>query len=200
MFPLFLGPVHTYPFPFENATFPLRIRLPSTRIRWKRSMKTELFENAVFACTCGQTKTNFPKQYQFHSTPRNIRNLFKMADRRFSFLSFNTYASSMRSFCFQIDSSYTCGRAKTLRVDAIFVENGEKSCVFKRIRRRKPLAFKNANFLTCNNVPFIFESTPSRFTSFYACVYIAVYLDFTGLHTRVSNRPYFTMTTFDYSY
>ena len=28
-----LGPVHTYPFSFEDPTFSLRIRLPSTRIR-----------------------------------------------------------------------------------------------------------------------------------------------------------------------
>ena len=35
-----LRPVHTYPFSFQNATFSLRIRLSSTPIRWKRSMKT----------------------------------------------------------------------------------------------------------------------------------------------------------------
>ena len=45
-----LGPVHTYPFSFKNAIFSLRylwIRLPSTRIRWKRTPKTQLFENAT---------------------------------------------------------------------------------------------------------------------------------------------------------
>ena len=31
---------------------------------------------------------------------------------------------------------YTCRRAKTLRAGANFFENGEKSCVFKRIRIR----------------------------------------------------------------
>ena len=49
----------------------------------------------------------------------------------------NTYASSMRNrvtYRFQINSSYTCGRAKTIQVDAKCFENGEKSCVFKRIR------------------------------------------------------------------
>ena len=45
--PLFLGPVHTHPFSFENATLSLRIRLPSTRIRWQQSMQTELFEYAL---------------------------------------------------------------------------------------------------------------------------------------------------------
>ena len=39
-----LGPVNTCPFSFENATLSLRIRLPSTRIRWKRSPKTQLFD------------------------------------------------------------------------------------------------------------------------------------------------------------
>ena len=38
--------VHTYPFSSENAIFPWRIGLPSTRIRWKRWPKTQLFENA----------------------------------------------------------------------------------------------------------------------------------------------------------
>ena len=38
--PFGLGPVHTYPFSFEIATFPSRIRLSSTRIRGKRSPKT----------------------------------------------------------------------------------------------------------------------------------------------------------------
>ena len=38
-----LNPVHTMPDKFENATLLLRIRLPSTLIRIKRSTKTELF-------------------------------------------------------------------------------------------------------------------------------------------------------------
>ena len=42
-----LGPVHTMPDKFENATLLLRIRLPSTLIRIKRSTKTEHFENAL---------------------------------------------------------------------------------------------------------------------------------------------------------
>ena len=55
----------------------------------------------------------------------------------------NTYASSMRSrvsYRFQIDSSYRCGWAKTMRKrykwTRFFLENGEKSCVFKRVRIR----------------------------------------------------------------
>ena len=42
-----LGPVHTMLDKFEKATLLLRIRLPSTLIRIKRSTKTELFENAL---------------------------------------------------------------------------------------------------------------------------------------------------------
>lgn len=43
----YLSPVHTYPFSFENALF-VPFYLPCRqhwRIRWKRSLKTEVFEN-----------------------------------------------------------------------------------------------------------------------------------------------------------
>ena len=77
-------------------------------------------------------KRNFSKtlksHYQFQATPRNIRNLFKTADG----------ASSMRSrvsYRFQIDSSYTCGRAKTTRKccewTRFFLENGAKKLRFQ---------------------------------------------------------------------
>ena len=165
-------PIHTYPFSFEQATFSLRIRLPSTRIRRKRSMKTELFENAlqsgtcwkrcfrvyvrtdengtfpkrslecmelfenaVFACTCGQTKRNFSKtlrtHYQFKSTPRNIRNLFKMADGRFSFLSFILWLISNLISCFQanlalliLQADYSRRRQSILRLLSLPVSRG----------------------------------------------------------------------------
>ena len=42
-----LGPVHTNPFSNENGAVLLRIRLSSTLQRWKRSTKTEPFENAL---------------------------------------------------------------------------------------------------------------------------------------------------------
>ena len=53
-------------------------------------------------------KKTLRSRHNVQSTPRNMKDLFKMADRRFPFLSFNTYASSMRSrasYRFQIDSS-----------------------------------------------------------------------------------------------
>ena len=55
----------------------------------------------------------------------------------------NTYVSRMRSWVsyrFQIDSLYTCGRAKTMRKHyewtQICLKTEKKSCVFKRIRIR----------------------------------------------------------------
>ena len=109
----------------------------------KRSPEWNCLKTMFLRVRLDKRKRNFSKtlrsHYQFHSTPRNIRNLFKMADGRFPFLSFNTYASSMRSrvsYRFQIDSSYKCGRAKTMRkrYGRGFFEHGEKSCVIKRIR------------------------------------------------------------------
>ena len=50
-----------------------------------------------------------------------------------------------KSYRFQIDSSYTCGRAKTLHEDGIFfffLTAEKKSCIFKRIRIRVNGAFK----------------------------------------------------------
>ena len=46
----------------------------------------------------------------------------------------NTYALSMRSrvsYRFQINSLYTCGRAKTIRADAKCFENEEKKLRFQ---------------------------------------------------------------------
>ena len=116
--PLYLinpQPVHTYAFSLENETFSLRIRLPSRRIRWKRSMKTELFENALQTGTCWKrcfrvhvwTDENGTLRKRWgHTTSSNplcaiIRNLFKMADRRFPFLSFILGLISNQTACFQ---------------------------------------------------------------------------------------------------
>jgi len=43
----FLGPVHPNPFSNESGAVLLRIRLSSTLQHRKRSLKTELFENAL---------------------------------------------------------------------------------------------------------------------------------------------------------
>ena len=74
-----LGPVHTYPFLFENGDYSLQIAFPSTRIRQIRSPKTELFknayqseifENAVFLHWCGRVRTKlFKNTYVMVSCP-----------------------------------------------------------------------------------------------------------------------------------
>ena len=61
----------------------------------------ELFENAVFACTCGRTKTELFENAEVQSTRLNIRNLFKMADGRFPLLSFILGLISNLISCFQ---------------------------------------------------------------------------------------------------
>ena len=142
-----LGPVHTDPFWFENATFSLRIWLPSTRIRWKQSMKTEHFENVLQSWTlrkrrfrvyiCGRTKNEVfknaehPPHYQFQSTPRNIRNLFKMADQRFPFLSFIPGLISTLIACFQanlalliLQADYSRRRQNIVRLLSLPVSRG----------------------------------------------------------------------------
>ena len=62
-------------------------------------------------------KRNFSKtlrsHYQFQFTPRNISMRSRVSHR------------------FQIDSSHTCGRANTLRVDANFFEDGENKFRFQ---------------------------------------------------------------------
>ena len=143
------GPVHTYPFSFKNATFSLRIRLPSTRIRWKRSIwkrnfsKTlswvELFENAVFACTCGQTKAElFENRWgqkkssnHFQSAPHSIRNLLKVAEGRFPFLSFIPGLISNLIACFQanlalliLQADYSRRRQNIIRLLSLPVSRG----------------------------------------------------------------------------
>ena len=42
-----LGPVQTHPFLFENENIFLLFGLPTTRIRWKRSVQTHLSRNAI---------------------------------------------------------------------------------------------------------------------------------------------------------
>ena len=174
--------VHTYPMKSinENATFR------------KRSPEWSFLKTLFLRVRVDRRKRNLPKtlrsQYQFHATPRNIRNLFP-------FLSFNTYASSMRSrvsFRFEIDSLYirvdgrkrwenaTGGREffwkrrKKVAFPYEYVWTGPSAPPQQTCPDWSPLAFKNANFLTCNTVPFIFESTPSRCAFFCSCVYIAV--------------------------
>ena len=84
----------------------------STRMRFH--LRTQLFVNGYgfrphVPDENDRRKRNFSKtlrtHYQFKSTPRNIRNLFKMADGRFSFLSFILWLISNLISCFQATSA-----------------------------------------------------------------------------------------------
>ena len=107
---------YTYSFSFENATFSLRIRLPSTRILCnenrtfrQRSLELNFLKTLFSRVPVYRRERNFSKtlrtHYQVQSTPSNIRNLFKMADGRFPFLSFILGLISNLIACFQANSS-----------------------------------------------------------------------------------------------
>ena len=87
-----------------------RLHVSDENDQWKRNFsktltRVELLKNAVFVCTCGQTKTGLfenAEDTQFQSTLRNIRaDLFKMADGRFPFLYFILGLISNKIACFQ---------------------------------------------------------------------------------------------------
>jgi len=88
--------VHTYPMKTinENGIFPENAFQRGTF--WKRCLSRVLVD---------RRKRNFSKTLrthnQFQFTPRNIRNLFKMADGRFPFLSFILGLISDLIACFQ---------------------------------------------------------------------------------------------------
>ena len=86
-----------YPFSFENATFfftdtasvrtyPMKMINENGTFR-KRSPEWNCLKTMFLRVRLDKRKRNFSKtlrsHYQFHSTPRNIRNLFKMADWHF---------------------------------------------------------------------------------------------------------------------
>ena len=91
--------IHTHPTKTINENFT------------KTLFRVERFENAVFACTYGQKKTELFENAEVTRSANLFRGLIIA----------NTYASNMRSrvsYRFQINSSYTSGHAKTLRADA----------------------------------------------------------------------------------
>ena len=77
--------VHTYPMKTINENGAFR----------KRSPKCNFLKTLFFACV-DRRKRNVSKtlrsHYQFQSTPRNFRNLFKLADGRFHLVVFYTWA------------------------------------------------------------------------------------------------------------
>ena len=82
--------------------------------------------------------------YQFQSTPRNIRNLFKMADGRFPFLSFilglisNLTASFSSQFCF-VNSSSWLYQVAAEHYQVVFATS------FKRRKFRSPFSRSPSN-------------------------------------------------------
>ena len=123
--PLFLGLVHTHPFSFENATLSLRIRLPSTRIRWQQSMQTELFEYALQSGTFWKrcfrayvwTDENgaFRKRWGHTISSNPLRAILyliqdggrAMADEHFPFLSFILALISNLIACLILEADYS---------------------------------------------------------------------------------------------
>jgi len=69
------GPAHTYPDIFDSATFPFRIRLPSTRIRRIRRKKInalsrmEKNKSATNPITCGRVNPDIFESDDVKSVP-----------------------------------------------------------------------------------------------------------------------------------
>ena len=111
--------VHTYPMRTinENGTFQKR----SPELNFKKTLFSRV-------CVDGR-KRNFsktlstPQHYLFQSTSRNIRNLFKIADGRFPFLSFIPGLISTLIACFQanlalliLQADYSSRRQNIIRL------------------------------------------------------------------------------------
>ena len=70
------------------------------------------------------------------------------------------------SYRFQIDSAYTCGRAKMLRVDANVFGNGEKSC-----------GDFQTNTDTCGQALTVaYKATPTALGTWDACYFLKAIL------------------------
>ena len=99
-------------------------------------MKTQLFFTDTASVQMYPTKTEtkaLRTHYQFQSTPRNIRNLFKMADTRFPFLSFILGHISDLIACFQanlalliLQADYSRRRQNIIRLLSLPVSRGRR--------------------------------------------------------------------------
>ena len=101
----------------------------------KRSPEWNFLKTLFSLTRVGGRKRNFSKtltsHYQFQSTQRNIIHLFKMADRRFNFLVFNTWAyfrpnclfSSKFSWLFLL-ADYSRRRQNIIRLLSLPVSRG----------------------------------------------------------------------------
>ena len=108
----------------ENGTFRKRppewndLKTLFSRVRVDRR-KWELFENAEDTLS------------QFQATPRKIRNLFKIADGRFPFLSFILGFISNLTACFQANlADYSRRRQNIIRLLSLPVSRGGSLTLF----------------------------------------------------------------------
>ena len=117
--------VHTYPMKTinENGTFR------------KRSPEWNVLKTLFSRVRVDKRKRNFSKtlrtKYQFQSTPHNIRNLLKVAEGRFPFLSFIIGLISNLITCFQanlafliLQADYSRRRQNIIRLLSLPVSRG----------------------------------------------------------------------------
>ena len=146
----------------------------------------DLFEAAVFACTCRKTKTELFENAEdilsvpFHSA-QYPRNLFKMADRRFPFLSFILGRISNLIACFEanlalliLQADYYRRRQNIIRLLLLPVSRG-KRLLFCRSRccRRS---------LCLSSLVLAFSWLPIRAVFFFGqSGYICVFFQSVGL-------------------
>ena len=111
-----LGPVQTHPFLFEKENIFLLFGLPTTRIRWKRSVQTHLFRNAIQS-----------RYFWKH------RLLVYVDGRKQFIIEYNIFYWHLRMLC-------KGGRAKTILIcyisTCVFFETKQKISVVKNIRIR----------------------------------------------------------------
>ena len=109
-----------------------QIQALSTRIRFVMKTQIVLTDTASVHMYPMKTETKALRtRYQFQSTPRNIRNLFKMADARFPFLSFILGLISDLIACFQanlalliLQADYSRRRQNIIRLLSLPVSRG----------------------------------------------------------------------------
>ena len=86
----------------KKVTHVLEQKYGHLDVMWKRSTQLFFTDTASVHMYPMKTETKALRlHYQFQSTPRNIRNLFKMADARFPFLSFILRLISDLIACFK---------------------------------------------------------------------------------------------------
>ena len=101
----------------------------------KRSPEWNVLKTLCLRAYVDRRKRNFSEKlgthYQFQSTPRNIKNLFKIAVGRFPFLSFILELISNLSASFQanlalliLQADYTRGRQNIIRLLSLPVSRG----------------------------------------------------------------------------